>query len=231
MWLDKGVEHMRHGTARTTKYACPACKQEMKTTRFSLLCVSCGTSAPRVKRHDMNVKELDCVQECSPSYKRNNHLHEWITRVQALERKVVPLEVKQAVLSMFVKWGFDRKAPTHTLVRKFCETQDFSGTLSTCRKSCSGSAGKNEVSFDDTTVRRIKRVFTEIQEPFERHKPPGRKNFLSYSYVLYKVCELLELDDHLHVFPLLKSRANLMKADLVWKGICKDCGYQFIPTT
>ncbi len=38
---------------------------------------------------------------------------------------------------------------------------------------------------------RLKAMFVEIQEPFKRNCPPERKNFLSYSYTLYKFCELL----------------------------------------
>lgn len=38
---------------------------------------------------------------------------------------------------------------------------------------------------------RLKAMFAEIQEPFERNCPPNRKNFLSYSFTLHKMCELL----------------------------------------
>lgn len=38
---------------------------------------------------------------------------------------------------------------------------------------------------------RLKAMFADIQEPFERNCPPQRKNFLSYGYTLYKFCELL----------------------------------------
>ena len=92
-------------------------------------------------------------------------------------------------------------------------------------------SGKTPPKISREQVAYMKRIFDAIQIPFERHKPPGRKNFLSYSYVLYKVCELLNLDEVLPFFPLLKSRANLMKADKVWRGICADCDYQFIATT
>ena len=37
-------------------------------------------------------------------------------------------------------------------------------------------------------------------QPFERHCPPDRKNFLSYSYVLFKMCEILALDEFLPQF-------------------------------
>ena len=58
-----------------------------------------------------------------------------------------------------------------------------------------------------------------IQEPWELYKPGvERKNFLSYSYILYKFCEYLKLDDLLQYFPLLKSPQKLMEQDQVWKN-------------
>ena len=57
-------------------------------------------------------------------------------------------------------------------------------------------------------------MFKEIQVPFMKHCPENRKNFLSYSYVLHKFCELLELDYLLEYFPLLKSREKLQQQDL-----------------
>lgn len=64
---------------------------------------------------------------------------------------------------------------------------------------------------------RLKAMFAEIQEPFERHCPPNRKNFLSYGYTLYKFCELLGEDSYLAFFPLLKSVEKLYLQDQIWK--------------
>ena len=71
-------------------------------------------------------------------------------------------------------------------------------------------------------------MFKEIQTPFMTHCPIERKNFLSYSYVLHKFCELLELDDLLVYFPLLKSREKLFEQERIWKNICDDLGWKFI---
>jgi hypothetical protein len=73
-------------------------------------------------------------------------------------------------------------------------------------------------------------MFAEIQEPFQRNKPPERKNFLSYSFTLYKFCELLGEDSMLVYFPLLKSNEKLYKQDQIWKKICKDLRWEFIPS-
>ena len=60
--------------------------------------------------------------------------------------------------------------------------------------------------------------------------PKNRKNFLSYSYVLHKFCELLELDDLLVYFPLLKSREKLQQQDRIWEKICRSLQWQYIPS-
>jgi hypothetical protein len=52
----------------------------------------------------------------------------------------------------------------------------------------------------------------------------------SDSYILYKFCELLELDDLLEFFPLLKSPQKLMEQDYVWKKFCKYLKWEFYPT-
>ena len=70
-------------------------------------------------------------------------------------------------------------------------------------------------------------MFKQIQKPWELYKPKGRKNFLSYSYILHKFCELLDLDYLLHCFPLLKSHIKLMEQDEVWKKICNHLKWEF----
>jgi len=85
-------------------------------------------------------------------------------------------------------------------------------------------------TIDRKTEDKLKKMFDQIQEPFELHCPPKRINFLSYSYVLHKFCQLLELDDFIKCFPLLKSRPKLRNQDQIWKGICKELKWQFYPS-
>ena len=73
-------------------------------------------------------------------------------------------------------------------------------------------------------------MFRQIQTPFEIHCPKTRINFLSYSYVLHKFCQLLELDEFIICFPLLKSRDKLRQQDKTWQNICMELRWQFIPS-
>ena len=56
------------------------------------------------------------------------------------------------------------------------------------------------------------------------------RNFLSYSYILYKFFELLELDEHLPYLNLLKSRDKLHQQDIIWEKICIDLKWEYIPS-
>jgi|TARA_B110000977_G_C10975312_1_gene453969 hypothetical protein len=75
---------------------------------------------------------------------------------------------------------------------------------------------------------KLRDMFREIQGPFIKHSPKNRKNFLSYSYVLHKFLEILDEDEYIKFFPLLKSREKLYQQELIWEKICKELGWQFI---
>ena len=72
------------------------------------------------------------------------------------------------------------------------------------------------------------KMFNKIEALWQQFKPPERKNFLSYPYVLYKFCELLELDHLLPCFQLHKAHDKLMENDEIWQKICNVLKWEFI---
>ncbi len=90
--------------------------------------------------------------------------------------------------------------------------------------------GKQPPTINRETEEKLKNMFREIQAPFAKYCPSDRTNFLSYSYCLHKMCQLLELDEFISCFPLLKSREKLRAQDQIWRPICEDLGWQFIPS-
>ena len=90
--------------------------------------------------------------------------------------------------------------------------------------------GQAAPTINRATEEKLKKMFDKIQEPFEKYCPKDRINFLSYSYVLHKFFQLIELDNYVKCFPLLKSRTKLRIQDEIWKNICDDCKWQFYPS-
>lgn len=71
-------------------------------------------------------------------------------------------------------------------------------------------------------------LFTIVQEPWLKRKPEGRINFLSYAYILNKMCNMLGYTELAQHFKLLKSRDKIIAQDQMWASICKDVGLEFV---
>lgn len=83
-------------------------------------------------------------------------------------------------------------------------------------------------NFEPELEEKLRTMFKIIQPLFLKHMPKGRKNFLSYSYILFKFIQLLGRDEFLPNFNLLKNREKLHQQDQVWKKICEELEWDFI---
>ena len=91
-------------------------------------------------------------------------------------------------------------------------------------------SGAPTPNFTPEIEEKLRQMFKQIQIPFFNHAPKTRKNFLSYSYTIHKCLQLLELDEFLPFFPLLRSRDKTWQMDKVWKNICKDLNWSYYPS-
>jgi hypothetical protein len=73
-------------------------------------------------------------------------------------------------------------------------------------------------------------LFAELQAPYSKYCPDDRVNFLNYYYTAYKLCELLGEDSYLPFFPMLKDREKRIEQDTIWRNICEELDWEFIPT-
>lgn len=158
---------------------------------------------------------------------------EYMTRLEGMERTEIPEEVIFRVLQECEKRGINPvKNPeqiTYSRMRLFLGETGYSGRFENTIKIMSIITKQNPVQLSYDQRKQLTKCFQEIQIPFERHRG-NRKNFLSYSYTMYKLCELLGYNEFLPYLPLLKAPQNLLKADRLWKKICEDCRYEFVPT-
>ena len=194
------------------------------------------------------------------------------------ENTEIPQTVVDAVKAEFKKNRASTRAEIKpTKVREYLKklkmNKYYEHTNAICNILNGVPAPKLSAALED----RLKAMFVEIQEPFERNRPKERKNFLSYGcvqrvqrhngdvfgslgggrstvvrtetpyardtapsmpsmscplrrYTLYKFCELLGEDALLKHFTLLKSNEKLYAQDAIWKKICKDLRWEFIPS-
>jgi len=217
---------------------CSRCENE-KTLIHSdgnFVCESCGeVEMVVIESERPNYKEVIPEKPGYP-YKRQNHYSEWLSQFQAKESTEIPKEVYDMILNELHKNTFyDLKKLALPYIKLsymkgILKRLDLQPYYEHATHIISKLSGVPPPTISRETEERLKQMFRQIQNPFERHCPKSRINFLSYSYVLHKFCELLELDEFIVCFPLLKSKDKLRQQDKIWKKICKDLRWQFIPS-
>lgn len=163
------------------------------------------------------------------AYKRINHFNEWIAQFQAKESTEIPNDVYEAILAELKKERInDTRMLKANKIREILKKLKFNKYYEHVPHILNRLNGQNAPVMSREVEEKLRYMFKEIQPSFQKHCPEGRSNFLSYSYVLYKFCELLELDEYLPSFPLLKNRDKLYVQDKIWQKICSDLKWEFI---
>jgi Zn finger protein HypA/HybF involved in hydrogenase expression len=210
---------------------CPVCEQEMLFNETFLDCPGCGyRDCILIDSEKPSYK--DPPREMSYyAYKKINHLNEWLAQFQAKETteiSVATLDLIKAELRKERITDMSKVKPSKLkeVIKKLKLNRCYDHVAHILNRLNGISAPVLSREVEE----KLRFMFKEIQFSFVKHCPKKRSNFLSYSYVLYKFCELLELDDYLPCFPLLKSREKLYMQDKIWQKICEDMGWEFIRT-
>jgi DNA-directed RNA polymerase subunit RPC12/RpoP len=195
------------------------------------VCGECGSSV-LVMGDELSYKEeQEKVKVVNYSYKRDNHFNEWLLQFQARERTEIPSDVITQLRCEFKKQKLTNILDiTHAKVRALLKKLRLNKYYEHVPYITNSLNGVHPPVMSQALEDRLRMMFRDIQEPFNKHCPETRKNFLSYSYVLYKFCELLGEDEFLACFPLLKSKEKLYQQDVIWKNICEELQWEFIST-
>lgn len=173
-------------------------------------------------------EEQEMDKTVAYSYKKENHFNEWMLQFQAKESTSVPEKVLSDVKMEIKKQKLGKVE--HSKVREILKKLKYNKYYEHAPYIAMVVSGNTPPVMTQELEDRLRLMFHQIQGPFKKHCPGDRTNFLSYSYVLYKFCELLGEDQYLPCFPLLKSNDKLYKHDQVWKKICDELRWQFIQT-
>ena len=166
---------------------------------------------------------------CFYAYKRINHFREILAQFQAKESTQIPSDIFENIQSQIKKERIDvseiTNEKTKEILKKFGYNKYYEHITFIKDK-----LGIKPPVMSPELEERLCSLFIEIQRPYAKCCPDDRVNFLNYYYTIYKLCELLEEDSFLPYFPMLKDREKRMEQDEIWKKICEELKWQFIPT-
>ena len=212
---------------------CKNCKNQMTCLQHDaiIICNICGYQELLLVEQNRPILKQNTKDTSHFSYKRINHFREWCNQVQGKESTDIPDEIFEKILTEIKKEKIvDTKTITYNKMRDILKRLRINKYYEHINYIINRINGIPTPQFSQELEDKLCNMFRNIQAPFLKHCPKDRKNFLSYSYVLYKFFQILGLNEYLKYFPLLKSREKLYVQDQIWKKICLELNYEIIPS-
>lgn len=226
MKLSNGPDYVQQVTEHCVQ--CDTAREEI-TSEGILVCPKCGSEEYALVVSDFPSFRDPPKERNNYAYKKINHLNEILNQFQAKESTIIPDDVMNEVVLEIRKRRINNIADlTEEDIRQILKKLNRSKYYEHRAHILSRLNGNPPPTITPEIEEKIRAMFQEIQAPFLLYCPNDRTNFLSYSYILYKFFELLELDEYKVFFPLLKSRDRLIAHDQIWKKICEYLNWEFI---
>jgi ribosomal protein S27AE len=212
-----------------TRDDCPLCNETLMliNSKAIMTCPKCGYSVTYLDATMSSMSYSDDVEFSSFSYKRINHFNEWLQQVQAKENFEITDEIMENIMNELFKQRITNKSQiTQKKVREVLKTLKLRKAYEHVAQITCKLAGTKPMRIPAEAEETCRLMFIAVQPAFEKHCPKDRKNFLSYSYCLYKFFQLLGYDQFLESFSLLKGRDKLTKQDEIFKKICEELDWE-----
>ena len=207
---------------------CNVAREEISSEGI-LVCPKCGSEEYALVVSDFPSFRDPPKERNNYAYKKVNHLTEILNQFQAKESTIIPEDVMNEVILEIRKRRINNIADlTEEDIRQILKKLNRSKYYEHRAHILSRLNGNPPPTITPEVEEKIRAMFQDIQAPFLLYCPNDRTNFLSYSYILYKFFELLELDEYKVFFPLLKSRDRLIAHDTIWQKICAYLQWEFI---
>lgn len=163
------------------------------------------------------------------AYKRINHFREVIAQFQAKESTQIPEEVLENIKLQIKKERIGLEQITNTRAKEILKRLGYNKYYEHI-PFIKDKLGIKPPIMTHELEETLCNLFMDIQAPYAKYCPDDRVNFLNYYYTVYKLCELLDQCEFLPFFPMLKDREKRIEQDEIWKKICDELDWEFIPT-
>lgn len=225
------ARHRMHTSADDALGRCSHCSGTNRAVLMQdgcVICNDCHTHEYILIDHDKPSYKDPPKEITYFAYKRINHFNEWLNQMQGKETTEIPEEVYDRIMSELKKQRVKNMMDlTSKQIRAILRKLHLHTYYEHSAHIKFRLNGVPMPYIPPDLEERLRDMFFQIQVPFLRHAPLARKNFLSYSYVLHKFMQLLDKDEYLDSFPLLKSRDKLHVQDQIWQKICYELRWEF----
>ena len=193
------------------------------------ICNKCGVQNAFLIAHEKPSYKEPPKEVCFYAYKRINHFREILAQFQAKETTQIPLEVLSNIKAQIKKERITVKDLTNKKAKDILKKLGYNKYYEHI-PFIKDKLGIKPPIMSPELEDKLCSLFMDIQRPYAQHCPDDRVNFLNYYYVLYKICELLGETSFLPFFPMLKDPVKRIEQDEIWKKICAELRWEYVPT-
>ncbi len=194
-----------------------------------IVCNVCSYNTKYLVDNDKPIYKEPPKEVCFYVYKRINHFREILAQFQAKETTQIPDEVMENIKQQIKKERIKLTQITNKKAKDILKKLGYNKYYEHI-PFIKDKLGIKPPIMTPQLEERLCNMFIDIQGPYAKYCPEDRVNFLNYYYTVYKLCELLDQKKFLPFFPMLKDREKRIEQDEIWKNICKDLDWEFIPT-
>lgn len=202
-------------------------------------CDQCGMSIEYLDSTSASSGHDDMRSFPQFSYKKVNHFVTWLKQCQAKEVCTIEPEIIEKLCFQLRQQQIKPEEVTPRKVRECLKKLKQRKYYEHSVLLCCILTGKEPPRLSPAVESKLENMFLKIQDPFVKAcalVAPQRKNFLSYSYVCFKFCQIIEdftkqeREEWLGRFVLLKGKDKLFLQDQIWKEICRILSWPYFPS-
>ena len=215
-------------------------RQLVQTQNSAMVCPSCGIIQEQNAVNVSNpLKNLSYSRNISSSqgfsYRRVNHLREWLRQMQGRTASSLPKEILEMVRTETKKSTRPRSSIDGEYVRKLLKRLK----LHTYYEQ---SVSIAKILNPDLKILKLEPAYEEkligqfcaLEQPYEKIREkidPKRKNFLSYPFTFYRLNELNKRPELNKGIRLLKSQKLINRQDKFFKALMEKVNWKYLGHT
>lgn len=162
-------------------------------------------------------------------YDKRAHFGDSIKKFQSIQNTTISDQVYKDILDKIKSHEIPIKNLTKTHLYEFLKLTKHSDHYEDINLIYSEITGTPPYNIRHLE-QRLFELFDEVDPVYERIKPEGRTNFLNGQFVLFKLLQKLHYPCREDDFYILKTREKMLEHDQMWKKICNELQWTYIPT-
>ena len=203
---------------------CDVChvEYELLPSEAIYVCPSCGITMKAVVDSDKPTYREPPPEKNNYAYHRRGNMKIRMSVIQGTEKVDIPQALLDMIKAELQKMRSQVKLCIPLVIRFLDKHKEFKKFKNHAVRIMYLCTGVKPIQYTNEQVDNIMTIFDKVDSIYDDVKPESRTTFMSYFFVISKICQMLGYP-YQHI-PLLKSKDQLQKLDRIWRAICSELG-------